>query len=87
MAENLRYLPRVAGSGMGLETTPYIYVYGYNGNSVEEAKATANYQTYGVLYNWLAAMNKETSSETNPSGVQGVCPRVGTYQAMQSGSN
>ncbi len=74
MAENLRYLPRVAGSGMGLETTPYIYVYGYNGNSVEEAKATANYQTYGVLYNWLAAMNKETSSETNPSGVQGVCP-------------
>ncbi|HPW66870.1 MAG TPA: FISUMP domain-containing protein [Salinivirgaceae bacterium] len=74
MAENLRYLPKVVGSGMGLETTPYIYVYDYDGNSVEEAKATANYTTYGVLYNWLAAMNKETSSEANPSGIQGVCP-------------
>ncbi|HOG20568.1 MAG TPA: FISUMP domain-containing protein [Salinivirgaceae bacterium] len=74
MAENLRYLPRVAGSGMGLETTPYSYVYDYNGNSVEEAKATANYTTYGVLYNWLAAMNGDTTSDANPSGVQGACP-------------
>jgi uncharacterized protein (TIGR02145 family) len=30
--------------------------------------------TYGVLYNWPAAMNGAASSTTNPSGVQGVCP-------------
>ncbi|MBP9649138.1 MAG: fibrobacter succinogenes major paralogous domain-containing protein, partial [Paludibacteraceae bacterium] len=30
--------------------------------------------TYGVLYNWTAAMDGEASSTTNPSGIQGVCP-------------
>ena len=33
-----------------------------------------NNNTYGVLYNWPAAMNGAASSTTNPSGVQGVCP-------------
>ena len=37
-------------------------------------QATVNYQTYGVLYNWFAAMDDENSSATNPSRVQGVCP-------------
>ncbi|MCP4088225.1 MAG: hypothetical protein GY746_00315, partial [Gammaproteobacteria bacterium] len=37
-------------------------------------KDSSNYQTYGVLYNWLAAMNGEASSSTTPSGVQGICP-------------
>jgi uncharacterized protein (TIGR02145 family) len=49
-------------------------VYGYNGTVVADAKATVNYPTYGVLYNWPAAMNGATSSTANPSGVQGVCP-------------
>lgn len=29
---------------------------------------------YGALYTWAAAMNGEKSSDSNPSGVQGVCP-------------
>jgi len=74
MAENLKYLPRVVGPGTGSQTTPYYYVYGYNGTDVNEAKATGNYTTYGVLYNWPAAMNSSASSSSNPSGVQGVCP-------------
>ena len=74
MAENLKYLPSVVGSATGSETAPYYYVYDYNGSVVAEAKATANYSTYGVLYNWPAAMTGSASSNTNPSGVKGVCP-------------
>lgn len=59
MAENLKYLPSVVGPAIGgssgSATTPYYYVYGYDGTNVADAKATANYITYGVLYNWEAA--------------------------------
>ena len=55
MKKNLAYLPSVVGSGTGSETTPYYYVYGYDGTDVSAAKATSNYTTYGVLYNWPAA--------------------------------
>ncbi len=34
----------------------------------------ANVATRGYLYNWVATMNGATSSGTNPSGVQGICP-------------
>jgi uncharacterized protein (TIGR02145 family) len=79
MAENLKYLPSVVGPATGseisgFETESYYYVYDYDGTDVAEAKATANYITYGVLYNWTAAMDGEASSTTNPSGIQGVCP-------------
>jgi uncharacterized protein (TIGR02145 family) len=76
MAENLAYLPSVNMVADGSEDAAgsYYYVYGYNGTNVTDAKATANYNTYGVLYNWPAAMNGAASSTTNPSGVQGVCP-------------
>ncbi len=73
-AENLKYLPGVVGPSTGSETTPYFYVYDYDGTNVSDAKSTSHYSTYGVLYNWMAAMNESTSSTTNPSGVQGVCP-------------
>jgi len=56
MAENLKYLPSVVGSSTGSNTVPYYYVYGYNGTDINAAKATSNYETYGVLYNWPAAM-------------------------------
>lgn len=56
MAENLRYLPSVVGPETVSDETPYYYVYDYNGTNVSEAKATANYKTYGVLYNWHAAV-------------------------------
>lgn len=55
MGENLRYLPSVVGQATESNTTPYYYVYGYNGTDVSAAKATANYNTYGALYNWPAA--------------------------------
>lgn len=60
MAENLAYLPSVSPSSTGSDTSPYYYVYGYEGSSVSAAKATPNYANYGVLYN---------SSATN-----GSCP-------------
>jgi uncharacterized protein (TIGR02145 family) len=75
MKKNLAYLPSVVGSGTGSETTPYYYVYGYNGTDVSVAKAYNDptygniYSTYGVLYNWPAAMNGQTGE-----GVQGICP-------------
>lgn len=56
MAENLKYLPSVVGPATGSETLPYYYVYDYDGTSVADAKATANYSTYGVLYKWPAAI-------------------------------
>ena len=74
MAENLKYLPSVVGPATGSETSPYYYVYGYDGTAADNAKATENYDTYGVLYNWPAAMNGASSSTSNPSIVQGVCP-------------
>jgi uncharacterized protein (TIGR02145 family) len=39
----------------------------YNNNS-------AHCNTYGRLYTWAAVMQGSSSSNTNPSGVQGVCP-------------
>lgn len=74
MAENLRYLPSVAGPGTGSLTIPNFYVYDYNGTVIADAKASDNYTTYGVLYNWPAAMAESANSTANPSGVQGVCP-------------
>lgn len=76
MAENLAYLPSVNMVADGSEDAAgsYYYVYGYDGTNVADAKATGNYTTYGVLYNWTAAMDGEASSTTDPSGIQGVCP-------------
>ncbi|MDD3945408.1 MAG: FISUMP domain-containing protein [Bacteroidales bacterium] len=79
MVKNLAYLPEVVGPATGsedsgYETDLYYYVYGYDGTDVNQAKATSNYTTYGVLYNWNAAMAGSTSSSANPSGVQGICP-------------
>jgi len=74
MAENLKYLPSVVGPGTWSNTEPYYYVYGYDSTDVLAAKATENYTTYGVLYNWTAAMNGASSSSANPSAVQGICP-------------
>ena len=74
MAENLKYLPSVNPSSTSSNIEPCYYVYGYEGMSVDGARLRENFVTYGVLYNWPAAMNGEESSDTNPSSVQGVCP-------------
>jgi uncharacterized protein (TIGR02145 family) len=61
-SENCRYLPSVSPSSASSTTSPYYYVYGYEGSTVADAKATENYVTYGVLYNWHAVMT------------EGICP-------------
>ncbi|MBV5312965.1 MAG: hypothetical protein JZU47_06695 [Prolixibacteraceae bacterium] len=55
MLENLAYLPAVSPSREGAQAKPFYYVYGYNGLNTDDAKATGNFKTYGVLYNWSAA--------------------------------
>ncbi|MBU0489439.1 MAG: hypothetical protein KKD31_15960, partial [Bacteroidetes bacterium] len=86
MAENLAYLPTVHSNTefetQGNNSQPGYGVYGYDGSDVPTAKTEANYSTYGVLYNWWAAMQGE--STCNGSGpppndscltpVKGICP-------------
>ncbi|MBR1992303.1 MAG: T9SS type A sorting domain-containing protein [Bacteroidales bacterium] len=36
--------------------------------------SSSNKPTYGLLYTWPAVMNGASTSNTNPSGVQGICP-------------
>jgi uncharacterized protein (TIGR02145 family) len=56
MAENLAWLPAVTNAETGDEFKPYYYVYGYDGSDCDSAKARKNFQSYGVLYNWPAAV-------------------------------
>ena len=44
------------------------------GNSWCYNENPTNCTTYGRLYDWATIMNGETSSNTVPSGVQGICP-------------
>jgi len=62
--------PLVDGTGAGNIQGDYTskYYFWYGDDSVSYA------DTYGALYTWAAAMNGASSSEDNPSGVQGVCP-------------
>lgn len=55
MAENLAYLPSVNATADTSRSEAKYYVHGYDGTVVADAKATSNYTTYGVLYNWPAA--------------------------------
>ncbi len=64
MAENLAYLPHVSPS---IEQGG-IWVYGYHGSDVNEAKATDNYSTYGCLYDWHTAM------DDNHGNGKDICP-------------
>lgn len=57
MADNLCYLPNVVGPLIESNSEPLHYVYGYDGTDINEAKATDNFKTYGVLYNWNAAID------------------------------
>ncbi|MDA9835760.1 fibrobacter succinogenes major paralogous domain-containing protein [Flavobacteriales bacterium] len=61
-SENCRYLPEVSPPSVISTTSPYYYVYGYEGADVYYAMATDNYETYGALYNWSAVL------------VEGICP-------------
>ncbi len=56
MAENLAYLPAVSPATIGSGNEPFYYVFNYNGTDINIAKTKDNYLTYGVLYNWPAAL-------------------------------
>lgn len=45
-----------------------------NGNDWCYDNNSSNCDTYGRLYDWAAVMQEASSSNSNPSGVQGVCP-------------
>lgn len=80
MAENLAYLPSVSKpeAAATSDGDPLYFVFNYDGEDVNAAKATKEYKTYGVLYNWYAAMNQKNATggdaEAIPSGIQGICP-------------
>jgi len=56
MAENLAYLPSVYPTDSGSYTEPRYYVYDYTGSNATDAKQNENYTSFGVLYNWPAAI-------------------------------
>lgn len=70
LAENLKYLPSVNAPTSGSRTDPCYYVFGYQGTIVDEAKGNSNFTTYGVLYNWPAAMSACPAGWHLPSDVE-----------------
>ena len=59
--------PLVDGTGIPTIDITTKYWFNYDDNP-------ANAYIYGKLYSWAAVMNDEASSDSVPSGVQGVCP-------------
>lgn len=74
MAENLAYLPAVSPPLTGSNTAKYYYVFRFEGTSITAAKDWGYYPTYGVFYNWPAAIDGSDSSNTFSIGVKGICP-------------
>ena len=73
MKENLNTMHYSDGTalvdGTGIPTLDGTTKYWFNYDDEPE-----NAEIYGKLYAWAAVMNNDTSSDTVPSGVQGVCP-------------
>jgi uncharacterized protein (TIGR02145 family) len=77
MAENLKTTHYADGTAINLVEAASEWfnlsdadkAYCYYDNSITNA------DTYGALYTWAAAMNGANSSNTNPSGIQGACPK------------
>ena len=68
--ENLKSTHYANGTTIPLGSTSSTTIaYRYNPNN-----DAANVAIYGYLYNWTAVMNSAASSNTIPSGVQGICP-------------
>ncbi len=81
MAENLAYLPVIHVPVTAVPVAnkdPQYFVLNYEGTDLAAAKQTQEYQKYGVLYNWYAAMGQSNatgaSADAVPSGIQGACP-------------
>lgn len=80
MAENLRVTHYPNGTAIPRVTEPLVWA-SLDDNNTDDAycwydnDSITNSQTYGALYTWAAAMgDNATSSDANPSGVQGACP-------------
>lgn len=70
MKENLKTTHYANGISIPMGSTySYTAPYRYAPND-----DSVNVSTYGYLYNWAAVMHGASSSSTNPSGVQGICP-------------
>ena len=72
MRENLRTTHYANGGSIPLgssTSTDSTTAYRFYPNGSE-----SNVSTYGYLYNWPAVMAGSASSNSNPSGVQGICP-------------
>ncbi len=76
MAENLAWLPKVMPSDTGAENKKFYYVYSYNDTIVSNAKLSQNYKSFGVLYNWPAAMNSSGKKSLQTGDQQAVCREV-----------
>ena len=70
MKENMKTTHYSDGTSIPLgNTTSYDVAYRYYPND-----SSSNVSAYGYLYNWKAVMRNSSSSSSNPSGVQGICP-------------
>ena len=58
-AENLKKLDAVYPGTSQSYNDPRSYVYGYNGENVNEAMLQANYDEFGVLYNYAAVQSED----------------------------
>ena len=65
MAQNLRSTSGLTQGTTSSSTDPYYY---------DNTNSTFALEDRGIYYNWLAVMGGNSASNTNPSGVQGVCP-------------
>jgi uncharacterized protein (TIGR02145 family) len=81
LAENLKFLPEDLDfdpASEGSTTDPYYYVYDFeDGGSFAELEASdfyENYNTYGILYNWSAAMGWDGQGDPPGEAYQGICP-------------
>ena len=74
MAENLAWLPKVTPADTGAENMKFYYVYAYEDTIVSSARKSPDYISYGVLYNWPAAMNWSGKGSPRGTGDQAVCP-------------
>ena len=70
MKENLRTTKYADGTTIPQDYGTYAVIASWN-----YPKDMASYKPmYGLLYNWPAVMRNSSSSSSNPSGVQGICP-------------
>jgi len=71
MAENLNYS---GDDGAGNKTYEIGWCYGVGGSDTANHADSTTCDDYGRLYSWDIVMDDAVSSDSNPSGVQGICP-------------